>query len=261
MTHAGPEAYHRFMGRWSRLVADAFVPWLGVPPGGRWLDVGCGTGALSAAVIARASPAEVFGLDAEPDLVAFARASLPAPAGRFLEGDAMTLPEELRDFDATVSGLAINQFEDTPAGIAEMARVTRPGGIVAAYVWDFARMGMLQGMFDQAVALDPVAADVDPSSRFEVAGEEPLVGLWRAAGLREVSARPFDVVTRFADFDDYWQPFLSGRGRVSGYVTSLPEERRAELRERVRAALPRGPDGSIALPALAWAVKGRRREQ
>ena len=255
---AAGEAYEAYVGRWSRLVAAAFVSWLDVPPGQRWLDVGCGTGALTAAVLAAASPAAVVGVDPSAGFVASARISVPQ-AG-FVVGDAQALPFPGRLADATVSGLALNFVPDPGRAAAEFARVTAAGGVVAAYVWDYAgRMAMMRAFWDAATALDPAAAALDEGERFPLCRPGHLARLWTAAGLDDVSVRPLDVPTVFTGFEDYWQPFLGGQGPAPGYAMSLTEQRRLALRELLRSRLPAGPDGTIALTARAWAVRGTAR--
>ncbi len=248
-------AYEAYVGRWSRLVAAAFLSWLDVPPGRRWLDVGCGTGALTAAVAATAEPADLLGVDPSAGFVAAARVSHPGSA--FVVGDAQALPLPRGRVDATVSGLALNFVPDPGRAVAEFARVTAAGGVVAAYVWDYAEgMAMMRSFWDAAVALDPAAAALDEGRRFPLCRPEPLARLWAAAGLDHVTVRPLDVPTVFSDFDDYWKPFLGGQGPAPGYVRSLPEERRGALRESLRS---RFPEGTITLSARAWAVRGTAR--
>jgi hypothetical protein len=136
--------------------------------------------------------------------------------------------------------------------------VARPGAVVAAYVWDYAGgMELMRRFWDAAAALDPAAAELDEGRRFPLCREEPLASLFGGAGLREVAVRAIDVPTRFRDFDDYWNPFLGGQGPAPGYAMALGEDERAALRERIRAGLPAGPDGSIGLVARAWAVRSR----
>lgn len=244
------DAYEAYIGRWSRLVAAAFLSWLDVPPGRRWLDVGCGTGALTSA--APSDAASVVGVDPSPEFVASARISVPR--ADFVVGDAQALPLPRGYADVTVSGLALNFVPDPGRAVAEFARVTEAGGVVAAYVWDYAEgMAMLRTFWDAAVALDPAAAALDEGQRFPLCRPEPLARLWTSAGLDDVIVRPLDVPTVFTGFDDFWQPFLGGQGPAPGYAMSLPEERRLELRELLRSRLP---DGSIALTARAWAVRG-----
>ncbi|MEU5878753.1 class I SAM-dependent methyltransferase [Spirillospora sp. NPDC047279] len=245
------------MGRWSRRVADIFLQWLNVPSGRRWLDVGCGTGALTATVLATAEPAEIIGVDGSAAFLAHARARITDGRCDFRVADARALPIPDRYFDVAVSGLTLNFVSESLRAAAELARVVAPGGLVAAYVWDYADgMAMLRHFWDAAVTVDAAAHDLDEGRRFPVCRPEPLARLWSDAGLREVTVKAIEVPTVFAGFDDYWSPFLGGQGPAPGYVMSLPEDGRAALRDALDARLPRGPDGSIALTARAWAVRG-----
>jgi len=251
-------AYELYVGRWSRLVARDFLAWLAVPAGRRWLDVGCGTGALSESILEHAAPSNLVGLDASAGFVEHARVHIADARAAFRVGDAQALPFEEASFDAAVSGLVLN-FVPEPARMAgAMRRVVKPGGLVAVYVWDYAgEMELMRYFWDAAAALDPAARDLDEGRRFPVCRPGPLAELARAAGLVEVETRPLNIPTTFLDFDDYWTPFLGGQGPAPAYCMSLGEERRVALRERIRAALPIRPDGSLALIARAWAVKGR----
>ncbi|OLB81018.1 MAG: methyltransferase [Actinobacteria bacterium 13_2_20CM_2_71_6] len=253
------EAYERYVGRWSRPVAVAFLDWLAVPAGRRWLDVGCGTGALTAAVLAGADPGEVLGIDPSDGFVAHARSRIADPRVGFRIGDARALPVPDGSSDVVVSGLALNFVPEPQRAVAELARATMPGGMVAAYVWDYAAgMAMLRYFWDAAAALDPAAAELDEGRRFPLCRPEPLRELWTGAGLSDVAVQPIEVPTAFDDFADYWTPFLGGQGPAPGYVASLPEDGRTALRELIRDRLPTGADGSIRLTATAWAVRGRR---
>ena len=255
---ASGDAYEPYVGRWSRLVARDFLAWLAVPAESRWLDVGCGTGALSATILDLARPATLTGLDASEGYAAYARERVRDPRAAFRLGDAQALPFDDGSFDATVSGLMLNFLPDPARGLAEMARVTRPGGLVALYVWDYAgRMQLMRHFWDAAAALDPAAAELDEGRRFPICRPEPLEHLFRDAGLEDVAVRSIDVPTVFRNFDDYWSPFLGGQGPAPGYAMSLPEDRRAALRERLRSSLPISDDGSIRLIARAWAASGR----
>ena len=256
-TWARGDAYEPYVGRWSRLVAREFLAWLGGAPGGRWLDLGCGTGALTQTVLQAAAPRVVVGADSSLGFAAYAQAHTPDPA-RFAVADARTLPFAPGAFDAAVSGLVLNFVPQTERAVAEMARVVASGGMVAAYVWDYAgEIQLMRVFWDAAVALDPAARELDEGVRFPVCHPEPLAELFRGAGLREVETRAIDVPTVFQNFDDYWSPFLGGQGPAPGYAMSLSEERRAALRDRIQAALPIAADGSISLVARAWAVRGR----
>jgi SAM-dependent methyltransferase len=256
---AAGDAYESYVGRWSRRVAAPFLAWLGVGAGRRWLDVGCGTGALTATVLAVADPAEVTGVDPAAPFVAHARATITDPRARFETGDARSLPLPDSRFDAVISGLVLNFVPEPDRAVAELSRVAAAGGRVAAYVWDYAEgMALMRYFWDAAAALDPAAAELDEGRRFPLCRPEPLAALWTAAGLGAVEVRPIEVPTVFTGFDDYWTPFLGGQGPAPGYTMSLPEDRRAALRDLVRDRLPTAADGSIPLTARAWAVSGRR---
>lgn len=250
------DAYERYVGRWSRRVAAEFVAWLGLSTDARCVDVGCGTGALSATLLAGAA-AEVLGLDRSRGYAAVARERTDAAHACFAVADGQALPAREARFDAAVSGLVINFVPEPAQMLAEMTRVVRPGGTVALYVWDYAgRMEPIRRFWDAAAALDPAAAALDEAARFQLCRPQPLIELFEDAGLAAVEARAIDVPAAFRNFDDYWHPFLSGEGPAPGYCVSLPEEQRAALRERLQQDLPVAPDGRITLIARAWAVRG-----
>lgn len=252
------DSYEPYVGRWSRLVARDFVDWLVLAPQRAWLDVGCGTGALSETIVERCSPRGVVGVDPSKSYLDHARRRLTDPRVSFRVGDAQVLPCGDGECDAVVSGLVLNFVPDKERAAAEMKRVARPGATVAAYVWDYAgEMQLMRHFWDAAVALDPGARELDEGRRFPIAKPEALADLFRRAGLLEVETRSIDIPTVFKDFDDYWSPFLGGQAPAPGYCMSLSEERRVALRERIRAGLPIQPDGRIHLIARAWAVRGR----
>lgn len=254
---ASGSPYEAYVGRWSRLVARAFLPWLSVPSGGRWLDIGCGSGALSGTILRDAAPAGVVGIDSSAGFVAYARGQVGDGRAAFALADAQALPLRAAGFDAVASGLVLNFIPRPERALAEMVRVTRPGGTVAAYVWDYAgEMQLMRRFWDAAAALDPAARDLDEGRRFPLCRPEPLERLFRPAGLAAVTVQPIDVPTVFRDFDDYWSPFLGAQGPAPSYAMSLDEARRGALRERLRAALPAAADGAIHLLARAWAVRG-----
>ena len=253
------EAYEAYVGRWGRLVARPFLGWLEVAPGARWLDVGCGTGALAEAVLDLATPRAVVGVDRSPAYVAFARDRVSDARVRFEVGDAQALREAPASFDAVVSGLVLNFVAEPEKAVSEMARVARPGGTVAAYVWDYAEgMQMMRRFWDAAAELDARARELDEGRRFPLCRPEPLAHLFGTAGLKGAEVRAIEVPTVFRDFDDYWSPFLGGQGPAPGYATSLGEERRGALRERVRASLPTNSEGGHRLMARAWAARAVR---
>ena len=254
---AGADAYEAYVGRWSRLVAPRFLDWLAVPEGRRWLDVGCGTGALSRAILTACTPAEVVGVDPSLPFVAHAAGQAPDARASFRRGDAEHLPVEHGSFDAVVSGLVLNFVPDQSAALREMRRATRLGGVVAAYVWDYADgMQLLAYFWDAAVEEAPEAEPLREGLRFAMCRPEPLRDLFVGAGLDDVAVEAIVVPTVFADFDDYWSPFLGGQGPAPAYAMSLAVEDREALRERLRSRLPLADDGSIRLTARAWAVRG-----
>lgn len=256
---ADGDAYELYMGRWSRQVAVEFVSRLDLPPGGSWLDVGCGTGALTAAILDTAGPAETVGIDPSEGFVQRARTLLSDPRATFEIGDAMALDFPDGRFDAAVSGLVLNFVPEPATAVAELLRVTRPSGTTAAYVWDYAEgMTMLRHFWDAAIELDPAAAALDEGVRFTLCRPETLRTLWEDAGLADVKVDRLVVEARFGGFDDYWSPFLGGQAPAPGYVVSLPEDHRTALRELLHRQLPVRADGSITLPVRAWAVSGRR---
>jgi SAM-dependent methyltransferase len=256
---ASGSAYEPYVGRWSRLVARDFLSWLEVPTGLTWIDVGCGTGALCQTILEMASPRYVVGVDASDGYVEYVRQQVRAANACFQVSDARALLFMNASYDVTVSGLVLNFVPEPERAVTEMARVVRAGGTAAAYVWDYAaEMQLMRHFWDAAVELDPAARELDEGVRFKICEPEPLENLFQSAGLEEVQVRAIDVPTVFRNFDDYWSPFLGGQGPAPGYAVSLSEERHAALRERIRARLPKAPDGSIHLIARAWAVRGTR---
>jgi SAM-dependent methyltransferase len=253
------DPYEQYVGRWSRRVAPEFLGWLAAGPGRRWLDVGCGTGALSAAILEACAPATIVGVEPSAGFLDKARQAL---GDRIVlrRGSATEIPLEDASVDVTVSGLVLNFVPDPHGALAEMARVTAPGGTIGAYVWDYAgKMELMRHFWDGAVALDPAAAQHDEGRRFPLCRPEALAELFTAAGLQETRTVAIDVATPFASFDDYWRPFLGGQGPAPAYAMSLDEAARARLRDRIRARLPIRADGSIALIARAWAVRATLR--
>lgn len=252
------DAYEAYVGRWSRLVAPQFVAWLSVPVDAEWLDVGCGTGALSQTILRLAQPSRTHGVDQSQGFLDLARQQVADARATFAPGDAQALPVADAAYDAVVSGLMLNFVAQPALAVAEMARAARPGGVVAAYIWDYAGQMQFMRHFWNAAALDPAAIPLDEGRRCAICQPEPLAALWSAAGLSAVETRGIVIDTHFASFDDFWSPFLAGQGPAPTYTVSLSEAQRLALRERLRAALPFAIDGSIPLVARAWAVRGTR---
>ena len=250
--------YEAYVGRWSRPVAREFVAGLGVPAGRRWLDVGCGTGVLTGVVLDLAEPAAVRGIDRSAAFVRHATAHVPDPRAGFRTGDAGQLPFADASFDAVVSGLVLNFLPDPAAAVAEWRRVAAAGAVVAAYVWDYAGgMQLMRLFWDAAARVDPAGAGLDEGARFPLCAPEPLRRVFTGAGLADVITGSVQVPTVFAGFDDYWTPFLGGTGHAPAYVATLGDGPRAALRDELRRRLPEADDGSIALTARAWTVRGR----
>jgi SAM-dependent methyltransferase len=247
--------YEQYVGRWSRRVAPLFLSWLGIPAGRKWLDVGCGTGALCAAIVDRCSPASVVGVEPSVGFLNAAKANL-ANRALFHQGSATAIPLGDASVDVVVAGLVLNFVPDQRAALAEMVRVTCHGGTIAAYVWDYAgKMELMRFFWDAAVALDPDAARMDEGIRFPLCRPEVLEKLFAVAELKNVEVKPIDIPTPFRNFDDYWQPFLGGQGPAPAYAMSLDETARARLRDHIRARIPVAADGSISLIARVWAAR------
>lgn len=251
---ADGDAYELYVGRWSRLVARDFLRWVGAGPRLRWLDVGCGTGALSTAILAQCDPIEVVGVDQSEAHVAWTAAHVDDDRARFAVADAAHLPAVT--VDVVVSGLVLNFLPDAGAAVKAMCE-RAPAGTVAAYVWDYAgRMDLMRLFWDAAGSLDPTAA-IDEAARFPICHPDRLRALWQDTGLADVAVGAIDVPTVFRDFDDYWAPFLGGQGVAPAYAMSLDGERRQQLRDRLQATVPVAEDGTIRLIARALAVRGR----
>jgi SAM-dependent methyltransferase len=253
------DSYDSYMGRWSRQVAPRFLEWLGAPDGLEWLDVGCGTGALSAAILARCAPKSLVAIDPSEGFLAKARANVAGGSVEFRTGDAQNLPVTSASKDVIASALVMNFVPDRQTALAEMKRVARSGGRIAFYVWDYPGGGieLLRAFWDAATALDPAARDLTEDRRFPFCTPEGLMGMAECAGLGAIEFTALEVPTVFKDFDDYWTPFTLGTGPAPGYCTSLAPERREQLKERLRGSLPRRADGSIPLSARAWAIKAQ----
>jgi len=250
------DPYEYFMGRWSKLIAEQFVDWLSPEPGLRWLDVGCGSGALSEAIINRHNPASIDAIDQSEGFVRTAQQRLGSRAS-CRTGNALALPFEDDSIDITVSGLVLNFIPDPVKALVEMHRVTCRDGIVGTYIWDYSgKMEFLQYFWDAAVQLNPDTSDLHEGHRFSRANAEYLVDLFDRAGFSNVEAVPLEIATEFSSFDDYWDPFLGGQGPAPTYVSMLEDLDRNQLKEILVKTLPVNEDGKIVLSARAWAAKG-----
>lgn len=244
------EAYDRFMGRYARLLAPQLADLAGLEPGHRVLDVGCGPGALTGELVSRLGPASVTAVDPSDPFVEAARARHPGVEVHV--GAAEKLPFGVDEFDAALAQLVVHFMADPLVGLAEMRRVTRPGGIVAACVWDFAGGGAPLSLFWEAARqLDPGVVD---ESHLAGARQGHLPELFAAAGLRDVEETILSIEREHVGFEEWWEPYTAGVGPAGTYVSTLPLEHRRALRGRCRALLP---DGPFVLFSRAWAARGR----
>ena len=252
------EAYERFMGRWSRLVAPRLVEFSQLPESGRILDVGSGTGSLAFAIAERNTGARVLGIDPSKEYVAYATAkSAFGERTTFEVGDAQQLPYPDTSFDAAVSLLVWNFIPDPAKALREVTRVTKPAGIISAAVWDYADgMRMLRIFWDAATSLDAAAEKLD-EKHMRLCRHDELAQLWKQAGLRNVEEQPIEITTRFQSFADYWEAFLLGQGPAGAYAVSLDRAKQQALHDALKRRLALANDNqAFALPARVWAVRG-----
>lgn len=250
-------AYEMYMGRWSRLLARPFVEWLRVKPAANWLEIGCGTGALTSTICASSEPASVVACDLAEPFIAHARKNVSDTRASFIAAGVDSLPNRDGGFDAIVSGLVLNFLPQPEQALARMRERLRPNGVIAAYVWDYAAgLEFLQHFWAEAAAMDDRAATLDEGVRFPLCQAPALASLFRAAGLARVATTALEIQTNFADFEDFWRPFLGGTGPAPSYVAALEPAQRDSLKARLRQRIPASGNGSIQLRARAWAVRG-----
>jgi SAM-dependent methyltransferase len=249
--------YERFMGRWSRLLAPAYIAFAGVKNGDRVLDVGTGTGSLAAAVETAMPASEVVGVDPSEGFIAYAQKNAKPPRVRFEVGDAQALKFKDASFDNTLALLVMNFVPDENKAVAEMRRVTRAQGTVSACVWDYdAGMQMLRFFWDEAVALDPAIEPKD-ERHMKLSRQGQLGDLWKKAGLTNLKEEPLVIDQAYSSFNDYWEPFTKGAGPGGAFVVSLSKGRREQLEARMRKRLLGDrQDGPFTLKATAWCVRG-----
>jgi ubiquinone/menaquinone biosynthesis C-methylase UbiE len=252
VTFAAPaETYDRYMGRYSRRLAPLIAEFGGVAPGMRVLDVGCGPGALTEHLAGRVGAEQVAAVDPSEPFAQACAERVPGADVRAAGGERLPWGDD--EFDSVLSQLVVNFMDDPPQGVSEMRRVARPGGVVAACVWDHARMEMLRNFWDSALALDPDAPTEAKRMRFGTPDE--LRELWTDGGFEEVITDSLEVEEEYESFDDYWEPFTAGVGPGGAYCVSLDDYARAALREVCRRRLG-DPSGAFSLPARAWAARG-----
>lgn len=247
-------AYEGAMGAWSRLAGQVFLDWVAPPAGLRWLDVGCGNGAFTELLVQRTAPAEVHGVDPSEGQLAFARTRPGATGATFRQGDAMALPFEADRFDAAAMALVIFFVPDPARGVAEMARVVRPGGMVAAYAWDILGGGFPHRYLGGVLREEGLAPPLPPS--VEAARLENLRALWKGAGLEAISTREITVERRFASFEEFWSLTTTATS-LRDHFDALGPAREEVVKARVRERLPADADGRVACTARANAIQGR----
>ena len=258
-TATDAHAYEHLMGRWSSRLAEELIAFAGIGAGDRVLDVGCGTGSMAFALAARAEPAAIVGIDIAEPYIAHASTRSGDPRLTFMTGNAVALDLPAGSFDRCFSLLALNFMSDPARALDGMRRVTRPGGTVAAAVWDFAGGLVYQRIFwDTAAALD-FEADLARGRHFSspLVGPSRLVAAFEDAGLRSVRSASLTIRMEYVEFNDYWEPIANAQGPVGDYVKRLSPDRLATLAAAVRRAyLVGGPDGLRSMAATAWAARG-----
>ncbi len=251
------DSYEAYMGRWSRKIASRFLDWFDAGDNLDWLDVGCGTGALSSTILNRCNPRSLIGIEQSDGFVATAQRNVRDERAIFEVGDAQALPLDDHSRDVVASALVLNFVPDIPKALSEMKRVVRPGGAITYYVWDYPGAGMefMRAFWNAAISLDPSASDFAEGKRFPFYTPDGLTELAANAGLQSIKCSAIEVPTIFKNFEDYWRPFTLGAGPAPGYCVSLADDARERLRKRLDDDLPRQGDGSIAFNARAWAIK------
>jgi SAM-dependent methyltransferase len=252
--------YEHYMGRWSRRISAKFVEWLAPPRDATWLEVGCGTGALTATILAECAPRSILSTDPSEAFLAHARSTIDDGRVRFKLASAQRLPADDAGTDVAASALVLNFVPDRASALAEMQRVLKPGGLLAFYVWDYPGGGInfIDAFWKTAAEIDPQAAALDEGKRFPFCTPEGLAEICHAAGLHSLAVEPIEIETVFPDFEAFWQPFTLGAGPAPGYCASLSEDRRGKLKARLANTL--GTDGPVRLVARAWAAKVHRRK-
>jgi len=245
--------YEEAMGRWSRLVGEVFLAWLAPQPGLRWIDAGCGNGAFTALLMRHCAPAEIHGIDPSEAQIAFARGRPDAAGAVFQIGDAMALPFADDSFDAAAMALAISFVPEPARGVAELARVARPGGIVATYMWDGMRGGSPFHPIQAEIREQGIALPIPPSA--DASRMEALHALWTGAGLAAVETKEITVRRTFADFDTFWS-VSTQMGNMQPVLAAMTPDDIARLQDRVRMRIPADAGGRIAYEARANAIKG-----
>lgn len=259
-TWSAGEHYECFMGRWSRRTAVRYLDWLDAPKDAAWLDLGCGTGALTQTILARGNPRSIVAIDQSAGFVAHARAAISDEhvRMRFEVADAQSIPLPDASVDVAASALVLNFVPDRVQALREMKRVTKPDGLLSFYVWDYpgGGMGLIRAFWTAAIGLDPKAEELGEARRFPFCTPEGLSALCAEAGWPPVTVAPIEIEMRFGSFEEYWQPFTLGTGPAPGYCVSLPDDARAALKQRLMDQV--GGAGPVSFAGRAWALKTKQ---
>ena len=249
------KAYERLMGRWSQPVGKQFLDWLALPKGLRWLDVGCGNGAFTETLIAHSAPADVTGVDPSEGQLAYAKTRPGTKLAKFQTAGAQSLPFAEKSFDAAIMALVISFVPDPAKAVSEMARVVRPGGMVATYMWDIPGGGLPVQPINEAMRSMGLGYPLPPGA--EVTRQDNLRALWEKAGLQSVETRAIRIRVEFSDFDDFWDSNSVPIGPSGKAIHDLSPDKREQFKAELRKHLPQGADGRISYESFANAVKGR----
>lgn len=252
------QSYEHYMGRWSRRIAARFVDWLAPPRDAAWLEVGCGTGALTATILDECAPQSILATDPSEGFVAYVRSAIDDRRARFEVAGAQKLPAKDASIDVVTSALVLNFIPDKPFALAEMRRVLKPNGLLSFYVWDYpgGGIGFIDAFWKAAAEVDKGAGALDEGKRFPFCTRDGLASICHEADFRSPVIEQIEIETLFPTFEAFWQPFMLGAGPAPGYCISLAEDRRAALKARLADVL--GTGGPISLGARAWAVKAHR---
>jgi len=250
------KAYDRFMGRWSRQLAPKFIDWLGVPSNSAWLEIGCGTGALTSAICEKTNPVSVVALDTAPEFVDYCSKHLAYASLRVIQGTMDSLPLRKGGYDAVVSSLVLNFLPNTVESLKKMKSVCSSRGFIAACVWDYSKgMEFLRLFWDAAGSVDPNAASLDEGVRFPLCNPDALKAAFQKAGLNNIEVDSIAIPTLFSNFDDYWSSLSEGTGPAPSYVATLSPAKREALVSCLKSMTGSGENSPIKLQASAWAIK------
>jgi SAM-dependent methyltransferase len=250
------ESYELYMGRWSKLIALKFLNWLNPPINLSWLDIGCGTGALTKAIYDNSQPKSITGIDPSAEFLNKAKEKIFNKA-EFIVGTSTNIPKEKETFDKVVSGLALNFFQDIDGSFSEIKRVLKKNGEISAYVWDYSdRMDFLRLFWDAVKMIDPDAQNLDEGIRFPICSIINLKKIFQEADLFDIETTYLDINTIFFNFEDFWKPFLGGQGPAPSYLHSLTAGLQNRIKTKISETITFESDGSIKLLARAIAIRG-----